>query len=67
MSRAPQSPVRVIDLHELTSTHPSVIYLHRVIESKAFTHVTTEHCDNNIFTQILHSHGFLGEDELATC
>ncbi|KAI9509251.1 kinase-like protein [Russula earlei] len=54
-----------ITLHQLASTHPNVVTLHRVIEEDDYTFIVMDFCpDGDLFGQILHKRRYLGHDNL---
>ncbi|TFK72070.1 kinase-like protein [Pluteus cervinus] len=64
-SRQRQIHLREINLHQLASTHPGVVSLHRVIEDENMTYIIMDYApDHDLFTQILHSCRYLGDDQL---
>ncbi|KDR80378.1 hypothetical protein GALMADRAFT_208484 [Galerina marginata CBS 339.88] len=64
-SRQRQIHIREIALHQLASAHPGVVSLHRVVEQGAHTYIIMDYApDHDLFTQILHSCRYLGDDAL---
>ena len=60
-----QVHIREIALHQLASAHPGVVTLHRVVEEGSFTYIVMDYApDHDLFTQILHSCRYLGDDAL---
>jgi serine/threonine protein kinase len=58
-----QIHIREIALHQLASAHPSVVTLHHVVED--LTYIVIDYApDHVLFTQILHSCRYLGDDPL---
>ncbi|PPQ89231.1 hypothetical protein CVT25_001310 [Psilocybe cyanescens] len=63
--RQRQIHIREIALHQLASAHPGVVTLHRVVEQGAHTYIIMDYApDHDLFTQILHSCRYLGDDAL---
>jgi serine/threonine-protein kinase ULK1 len=57
--------IREITLHQLTSKHPNVVSLHRVIEEANNTYLIMDFApDGDLFSQILHNSRYLGDDYL---
>jgi serine/threonine protein kinase len=64
-SRQRHLHIREITLHQLTSTHPNVVSLHRVIEESTNTYLIMDFAsDGDLFSQILHNSRYLGDDYL---
>lgn len=64
-ARQRQIHIREIALHQLASAHPGVVSLHRVIEELSWTYLIMDYApDHDLFTQILHSCRYLGDDML---
>jgi len=64
-SRSRQVHIREIALHQLASRHPGVVTLHKVVESLNLTYIIMDYApDHDLFTQILHSCRYLGDDAL---
>lgn len=60
-----QLHIREITLHQLASTHPSVVTLHRIVEDRDYTYIVMDYAPNDdLFTQILHKCRYLGDDTL---
>ncbi|KAF9528682.1 kinase-like domain-containing protein [Crepidotus variabilis] len=63
--RQRQIHIREIALHQLASAHPGVVTLHRVVEEGHNTFIVMDYApDHDLFTQILHSCRYLGDDAL---
>ncbi|KAL6302990.1 kinase-like domain-containing protein [Sparassis latifolia] len=63
--RQRQLHLREIMLHQLSSAHPNVVTLHRVIEDFNYTYLVMDYCpDGDLFTQILHNRRYLGSNKL---
>ncbi|XP_006463232.1 hypothetical protein AGABI2DRAFT_120057 [Agaricus bisporus var. bisporus H97] len=63
--RSRQVHIREITLHQLASRHPGVVTLHRVVECLNLTYIIMDYApDHDLFTQILHSCRYLGDDSL---
>ncbi|TFK38006.1 kinase-like domain-containing protein [Crucibulum laeve] len=63
--RQRQIHIREIALHQIASAHPGVVTLHRVVESYNHTYIIMDYApDHDLFTQILHSCRYLGDDSL---
>jgi len=63
--RQRQIHIREIALHQLASAHPGVVTLHRVVEEGSYTYIVMDFApDHDLFTQILHSCRYLGDDAL---
>jgi serine/threonine protein kinase len=63
--RQRQIHIREIALHQLASAHPGVVTLHRVVEEGNLTYIVMDYApDHDLFTQILHSCRYLGDDGL---
>ena len=63
--RQRQIHIREIALHQLASVHPGVVTLHRVVEEGSYTYIVMDFApDHDLFTQILHSCRYLGDDAL---
>ncbi|GLB44014.1 putative protein tyrosine kinase [Lyophyllum shimeji] len=64
-ARQRQIHTREIALHQLASSHPGVVTLHRVVEDYGRTYIIMDYApDHDLFTQILHSCRYLGDDTL---
>ncbi|KAF8903373.1 kinase-like domain-containing protein [Gymnopilus junonius] len=62
-ARQRQIHIREIALHQLASAHPGVVTLHRVVEQGNHTYIIMDYApDHDLFTQILHSCRYLGDD-----
>lgn len=60
-----QAHLREVGLHQAASAHPNVITLHRVVEDDDFTFIIMDYApDQDLFSQILHSCRYLGNNEL---
>jgi serine/threonine protein kinase len=63
--RSRQVHIREIALHQLASRHPGIVTLHRVVECLNITYIIMDYApDHDLFTQILHSCRYLGDDAL---
>ncbi|PPQ72598.1 hypothetical protein CVT24_005120 [Panaeolus cyanescens] len=63
--RQRQIHIREIALHQLASAHPGVVTLHRVVDQLNCTFIIMDYApDHDLFTQILHSCRYLGDDAL---
>ncbi|KAF5311096.1 hypothetical protein D9619_008165 [Psilocybe cf. subviscida] len=63
--RQRQIHIREIALHQLASAHPGVVTLHRVIDQGNHTYIVMDYAsDHDLFTQILHSCRYLGQNDL---
>ncbi|KAF8155527.1 kinase-like domain-containing protein [Crassisporium funariophilum] len=63
--RQRQVHIREIALHQIASAHPGVVTLHRVVEHLNHTYIIMDYApDHDLFTQILHSCRYLGDDGL---
>jgi serine/threonine protein kinase len=63
--RQRQVHIREITLHQLVSAHPHVVTLHRVIEDYNHTYIVMDYAsDGDLFSQILYSCRYLGENYL---
>ncbi|KAF9552890.1 kinase-like protein, partial [Agrocybe pediades] len=63
--RQRQVHIREVTLHKLASAHPGVVTLHRVVEQGSHTYLVMDYApDHDLFTQILHSCRYLGDDGL---
>ncbi|KAJ3564151.1 hypothetical protein NP233_g8483 [Leucocoprinus birnbaumii] len=63
--RSRQVHIREIALHQLASRHPGVVTLHKVVECLNLTYIIMDYApDHDLFTQILHSCRYLGDDAL---
>jgi serine/threonine protein kinase len=61
-----QSHAREITLHKLTSCHPGIVTLHRVIEDNVYIYIVMDFApDQDLFVQILHKCRYLGNDALV--
>lgn len=64
-TRQRQTHIREIALHQLASAHPGVVTLHRVVDQGNHTYIVMDYApDHDLFTQILHSCRYLGDDAL---
>ncbi|KAG5650001.1 hypothetical protein H0H81_001119 [Sphagnurus paluster] len=64
-ARQRQIHIREIALHQIASSHPGVVTLHRVVEDYSRTYIIMDYApDHDLFTQILHNCLYLGNDEL---
>ncbi|KAG6845099.1 hypothetical protein H0H87_000798 [Tephrocybe sp. NHM501043] len=64
-NRQRQIHIREIALHQIASSHPGVVTLHRVVEDFNRTYIIMDYApDHDLFTQILHSCRYLGDDAL---
>ncbi|KAL4071402.1 kinase-like domain-containing protein [Scleroderma yunnanense] len=64
-SRQRQLHIREIALHKLASAHPNVVTLHRVVEEHNYIYLIMDYAsDGDLFSQILHSCRYLGQDRL---
>lgn len=64
-TRQRQIHIREIALHQLASAHPGVVTLHRVVDQGNHTYIIMDYApDHDLFTQILHSCRYLGDDHL---
>ena len=64
-SRQRQLHIREIALHKLASAHPNVVTLHRVVEEQNYIYLIMDYAsDGDLFSQILHSCRYLGQDRL---
>jgi serine/threonine protein kinase len=64
-ARQRQIHIREIALHQIASSHPGVVTLHRVVEEANRTYIIMDYApDHDLFTQILHSCRYLGDDAL---
>lgn len=60
-----QLHIREIALHQISSAHPGVVTLHRVVEDSDYTYIIMDYApDHDLFTQILNNHRYLGNDAL---
>jgi len=60
-----QMHIREISFHQIASTHPSVVTLHRVVEESGHTFIIMDYApDHDLFTQILHKSRYLGDSAL---
>ncbi|EIW78490.1 kinase-like protein, partial [Coniophora puteana RWD-64-598 SS2] len=65
LSRQRQLHIREITLHRLASAHPNVVKLHRVLEEHPYTFIIMDFAsDGDLFSQILHSCRYLGNNAL---
>ncbi|KXN86507.1 Negative regulator of sexual conjugation and meiosis [Leucoagaricus sp. SymC.cos] len=63
--RSRQVHIREIALHQLASRHPGIVTLHRVVDCLNLTYIIMDYApDHDLFTQILHSCRYLGDDTL---
>lgn len=64
-ARQRQIHIREIALHQIASAHPGVVTLHRIVEHFNHTYIIMDYApDHDLFTQILHSCRYLGDDAL---
>jgi serine/threonine protein kinase len=57
--------IREIALHQISSAHPGVVTLHRVIEDCDYTYIIMDYApDHDLFTQILSNRRYVGDDSL---
>ncbi|KAG6837137.1 hypothetical protein H0H93_014042 [Arthromyces matolae] len=64
-TRQRQIHIREIALHQIASSHPGVVTLHRVVEEFNRTYIIMDYApDHDLFTQILHNCRYLGDDAL---
>ncbi|KAG6836330.1 hypothetical protein H0H93_009080 [Arthromyces matolae] len=57
--------IREIALHQITSAHPGIVTLHRIIDDDEYTYIIMDYApDHDLFTQILHNCRYLGNDAL---
>ncbi|KAG6853454.1 hypothetical protein C0991_004312 [Blastosporella zonata] len=60
-----QFHIREIALHQISSAHPGIVTLHRIIEDHEYTYIIMDYApDHDLFTQILNHCRYLGKDEL---
>ncbi|KAG6914228.1 hypothetical protein DXG01_001666 [Tephrocybe rancida] len=60
-----QFHIREIALHQISSAHPGIVTLHRIIEDHDYTYIIMDYApDHDLFTQILHHCRYLGNDAL---
>ncbi|KAF5381357.1 hypothetical protein D9615_008329 [Tricholomella constricta] len=60
-----QYHIREIALHQISSAHPGIVTLHRVIEDHDNTYIIMDYApDHDLFTQILNNCRYLGNDAL---
>ncbi|KAG5646737.1 hypothetical protein DXG03_002419 [Asterophora parasitica] len=60
-----QFHIREIALHQISSAHPGIVTLHRVIEDHENTYIIMDYAPNqDLFTQILNNCRYLGNDAL---
>jgi serine/threonine-protein kinase ULK1 len=60
-----QVHIREIALHQISSAHPGVITLHRVVEDGNHTYIIMDYAPHNdLFTQILNHRRYVGDDAL---
>jgi len=60
-----QLHIREIALHQISSAHPGVITLHRVVEEGDYTYIIMDYApDHDLFTQILNNCRYIGDDAL---
>ncbi|KAG6897281.1 hypothetical protein C0992_002821 [Termitomyces sp. T32_za158] len=60
-----QFHIREIALHQISSAHPGIVTLHRIIEDEEFTYIIMDYApDHDLFTQILNNCRYLGNDAL---
>ncbi|KAG6900289.1 hypothetical protein C0993_000262 [Termitomyces sp. T159_Od127] len=60
-----QFHIREIALHQISSAHPGIVTLHRIIEDDEFTYIIMDYApDHDLFTQILNNCRYLGNDAL---
>ncbi|KAL0960038.1 hypothetical protein HGRIS_011686 [Hohenbuehelia grisea] len=63
VSRKRQAHIQEIALHQISSAHPNVVTLHRVIEEPHCTFIIMEFASaGDLFSQILHKCRYLGDD-----
>ena len=64
-SRQRQIHIREISLHQIAGAHPNVASLYRVVEDHLHIYIIMEYApDHDLFSQILHSCRYLGQDHL---
>ncbi|CAK5274521.1 unnamed protein product [Mycena citricolor] len=64
-SRKRQLHIREIALHQLSSAHPNVVTLHRVVEDDKYTFIIMDFApDGDLFSQILYGCRYLGNTRL---
>ncbi|KAG5723977.1 Negative regulator of sexual conjugation and meiosis [Termitomyces sp. T112] len=57
--------IREIALHQISSAHPGIVTLHRIIEDDEYTYIIMDYApDHDLFTQILNNCRYLGNDAL---
>jgi serine/threonine-protein kinase ULK1 len=60
-----QVHIREIALHQISSAHPGVVTLHRVVEEGEHTYIIMDYAPHNdLFTQILNHCRYVGDDAL---
>jgi len=60
-----QVQIREIALHQISSAHPGVITLHRVVEEGDHIYLIMDYApDSDLFTQILNHRRYVGDDAL---
>ncbi|KAG6831406.1 hypothetical protein H0H87_005227 [Tephrocybe sp. NHM501043] len=60
-----QFHIREIALHQISSAHPGIVTLHRIIEDHQYTYIIMDYApDHDLFTQILNHCRYLGNDVL---
>ncbi|KAG6860560.1 hypothetical protein C0995_009842 [Termitomyces sp. Mi166 len=60
-----QFHIREIALHQISSAHPGIVTLHRIIEDDEYTYIIMDYApDHDLFTQILNNCRYLGNDAL---
>lgn len=60
-----QFHIREIALHQISSAHPGVVTLHRVVEDFDYTYIIMDYApDHDLFSQILHNRRYVGDDAL---
>ncbi|KAJ6595837.1 kinase-like domain-containing protein [Mycena vulgaris] len=64
-ARQRQLHIREIALHQLSSAHPNVVTLHRVVEEDGHTYIIMDYAsDGDLFSQILYGCRYLGNTRL---
>ncbi|KAG6810117.1 hypothetical protein H0H92_013234 [Tricholoma furcatifolium] len=60
-----QLHIREIALHQISSAHPGIVTLHRIVEDDEYTYIIMDYApDHDLFTQILNNCRYLGNDAL---
>jgi len=60
-----QMHLREVTLHQISSAHPGIVTLHRVVEEAGYTFLVMDFAsDHDLFAQILHKCRYLGDDAL---